>query len=1225
MLEKLKQHFRKVPGNLSRTRNTWKRLTAFALTAVVALGTLAGTSFPVHAADGTINFQAGANIPYGSYFTSHMTFDGSNTAYCVEPMKKTPATGTYSYSLLGQDSPLRKALYYLSGGYGFDKHIKEQYLGGWSDNNTYVIGHLVVAYIYADYSDTTGAFYGAPQSYIDKAKEVANAIKGLPAPPKSFRAFIVPGQGSQTIAGSWYEKPYGYVEIKKASANASVSDGNGNYSLKGAEYGIYQGDKLIEKLTTNKDGYAKSKELEVGKYSVKELKASPGYILDIKSYNVTVEADATVTVNSREVPQNNPMDLILQKLDKETKEAKPQGGASLKDAQFTVKFYTEQSDTDPAASGAKPVHTWIFKTDGDGKIQFTKDYYVSGDELYYQADGKTPCLPLGTATIQETKAPSGYFADDAVIVQKITADGAKESVNIYNSADVPEQIYRGGVKIQKRDLETGKAEPQGSATLENAKFAITTLNENSVIVEGKTYTKDQVVLTLKTDEKGTASTTKDALPFGHYRIDEVSAPDGYLNEGKISIEFDIREDGKIVELTAEDNSILNQVIRGDLEFVKVSDTELNRLANVPFAITSKTTGESHTIITDKNGYASTASKWNKHTFNTNRGKTSEDGIWFGTCAPDDSKGALIYDTYIIEEQRCDANKSMDLLKFEVTIYKDSVTVDLGTLTDDAIEIGTTALDKETGTHMSKPEKKVTLVDTVEYSGLKKGQEYRLTGTLMNAETGNPIEVDGKPVTAEKTFTAKKSSGKVEVTFTFDATSLAGQTTVIFEELYQKDLKLAVHTDLKDQDQQISFPEIGTQIKDSETKENFANAAEKVKLTDTISFKGLIPDLEYVATGTLMDVETGEPILIDDKPVTAATTFTPEESSGTVDVVFEFDASSLKGKTTVCFESVTQDKKEIAVHAEISDAGQQMFFPEIGTQATCPETGSQSALPKKELTITDTVKYNLVPGKEYKITGTLMDKETGEPLLSGDKPITSELTFTPEEATGSVELTFTFDASALKGKTIVCFESVSYQEKEIAIHAEIESEPQSIYFPEIGTQAKDGKDGDQKALAEKETTIIDTVSYKNLPAGKYRLAGTLMDKETKKEVQIDGKPVTAEAKFKVEKPDGTVDVTFTFDATALAGHDVVVFEKLFLVHGEAETEVASHEDIESEKQTVTLTKEPEKETPKDTPDISTPVKTGDDTPILLYAGLAGAALLLTAGIGILYYRKRKKNE
>ena len=1208
---------------LERTNQSIHRLLAFLLAVLVTVGTVFSGGMTVHASDGTVSFHAGANIPYGDYFTSRMTFDGNNTAYCVEPLKKTPASGSYSYDLLAKDSPLRKALYYLNGGYGYEKTVKDKYFSGWSDDNSYVIGHLVVAYIYAGYSSDTGAFHGAPQNFIDKAKEVTEAIKSLPAPPENFRAFIIPGSGSQTVVGSWYQVPYGYLEIRKSSANASVSDGNSNYSLQGAEYGIYKGDELVQTLTTDKNGYAKSGELEEGNYTIKETKASKGFILDTKAHNVTVKSEATTPVNVTEIPQSNPMDLLLQKLDKESQEAQPQGSASLADAQFTVKFYTEQSDQDPSANGAKPARTWIFKTDAEGKSHFSKDYLVSGDAFYTQTDGKTICLPLGTVTIQETKAPTGYFANDTVFVQKITADGSKETVKCYNASSVDEQIYRGGVKIQKRDQDTKKAEPQGSATLEGAEFTITTLNEHPVIVADKTYTKDQVVMNLVTDESGLASTAKDALPFGHYRVDETKSPKGYLKEGTISIEFDITKDGEIVELTAEDSSILNQVMRGDLELVKVSDGEQKRLSDIPFTITSVTTGESHTIVTDKNGYASTASKWNKHTQNTNRGETSEDGVWFGSSTPDDSKGALIYDQYVIEEQRCESNKGMNLLKFEVTVYKDSVTIDLGTLTDDLIEIGTTALDKETGTHMSKPEKEVTLVDTVEYSGLKKGQSYKLVGTLMDAETGEAIQIDGKPVTSEKTFTAKKSSGTVEVSFTFDASSLSGKTTVVFEELYQEDKQLAVHADLSDEDQQISFPEIGTQATDSETGEHMANADEKVKLIDTIQYKGLVPNLKYTATGTLMDAKTGEPVLINDKRVTAKTTFTPETSSGTVDVVFEFDGSSLAGKTTVVFESVTQDKKEIAVHADLEDEGQQIFFPEIATQANCPDTNTQMAVPKKELTITDTVSYHLIPNKEYKLTGTLMDKKSGKPLQIDGKEITSELTFTPEDAEGTVELSFTLDATALAGKTIVAFESVSYQDKEVAFHTQIDDAPQTIYFPEINTTAKDGKDGDQEVLAEKETSIIDTVSYKDLVTGlTYRVVGTLMDKETGKEVLIDGKPVISEATFKPENSEGTVEVTFTFDATSLSGHDVVVFEKLYVSTGDKdnknEVELTNHEDINDNDQTVKIT-----DVPKDTPDISTPVKTGDDTPLLLYAGIAAGALLLAGIATVIYFRKKKQ--
>ena len=1089
---------------LERTNQSIHRLLAFLLAVLVTVGTVFSGGMTVHAADGTVSFHAGANIPYGDYFTSRMTFDGNNTAYCVEPLKKTPASGSYSYDLLAKDSPLRKALYYLNGGYGYEKTVKDKYFSGWSDDNSYVIGHLVVAYIYAGYSSDTGAFHGAPQSFIDKAKEVAQAIKSLPAPPESFRAFIIPGSGSQTVVGSWYQVPYGYLEIRKSSANASVSEGNSNYSLQGAEYGIYKGDKQVQTLTTDKNGYAKSGELEEGNYTVKETKASKGFILDTKTHNVTVKSEATTPVNVTEIPQSNPMDLLLQKLDKEAQEAQPQGSASLADAQFTVKFYTEQSDQDPATNGANPARTWIFKTDAEGKSHFTKDYMVSGDAFYTQTDGKTICLPLGTVTVQETKAPVGYFSNDTVFVQKITADGVKETVQCYNTSSVEEQIYR-----------------------------------------------------------------------------------------------------------------------GDLELVKVSDGEQTRLSDVPFTITSVTTGESHTIVTDKNGYASTSSKWNKHTQNTNRGETSEDGVWFGSSTPDDSKGALIYDQYVIEEQRCESNKGMSLLKFEVTVYKDSVTIDLGTLTDDLIEIGTTALDKETGTHMSKPEKEVTLADTVEYSGLKKGQSYKLVGTLMDAETGEAIQIDGKPVTSEKTFTAKKSSGTVEVSFTFDASSLSGKTTVVFEELYQEDKQLAVHADLSDEDQQISFPEIGTQAIDSETGEHMANADDKVKLIDTIQYKGLVPNLKYTATGTLMDAKTGEPVLINDKQVTAKTTFTPETSSGTVDVVFEFDGSSLAGKTTVVFESVTQDKKEIAVHADLEDEGQQIFFPEIATQANCPDTNTQMAVPKKELIIMDTVSYHLIPNKEYKLTGTLMDKESGKSLQIDGKEVTSELTFTPEDAEGTVELSFILDATALAGKTIVAFESVSYQDKEVAFHTQIDDAPQTIYFPEIKTTAKDGKDGDQDVLAEKETSIIDTVSYKDLVTGlTYRVVGTLMDKETGKEVLIDGKPVISEATFKPENSEGTVEVTFTFDATSLSGHDVVVFEKLYVSTGDKENknevELTNHEDINDNGQTVKIT-----DVPKDTPDISTPVKTGDDTPLLLYAGIAAGALLLAGIATVIYFRKKKQ--
>lgn len=1270
----------------------------------------------------------------------------------------------------------------------------------------------------------------------------------------------------------------GGVKIQKRDLETKNAEAQGNATLENTKYAIvslnsnpvvvngksYTNGQTVLNISANSAGLASTADnvLPFGHYKIEETNPPTGYLaegskaieFDITENKKIVDLTADVVSMHNKVIRGG---VKIQKRDEETKENIPQGGATLESTEFAITNLSEHPVFVNNKLHKKGEVVLTLKTDQNGSVATANN-----------------ALPYGHYKIEETNPPKGYLNGTGSPVEfDITENGkivdlTSEEKSFYN------QVIRGGVKIQKWDLETKKPEAQGGATLENAEFSITTLSEYPVLVDGKMYTKGQSVITIKTDKNGLASTKKDTLPYGHYKVEEIKAPEGYLKDGAKVLEFDIVENEKFVELTAEENSIYNQVIRGDLEFVKISDGDMSRLADVPFSITSKTTGESHTIVTDKNGYASTSSEWNKHTQNTNQGKTSEDGIWFGSSEPDDTKGALIYDTYTLEEQSCESNEGLDLLKFDVSVYRNSVTVDLGTLTDDRIEIGTTALDKESNSHMSAPKEKVTIVDTVEYSGLKKGKEYKIVGTLMNAEDGTPILIDGKEITSEKTFKAKKSDGKVEVTFTFNASTLAGKTTVVFETLYQEDLKLAVHADIEDTDQQVAFPEIGTTAADSETGENIANADETVTLTDTIAYKGLIPKQEYTAIGTLMDQENGEPLLINEKPITAQTTFTPETIDGTVDVVFEFDGRELKGKKTVIFESVTYEEKEVAVHADLEEERQQMFFPEIGTKATCPETDSQMALPKKELTIVDTVSYHLVPGKEYKLTGTLMDKETGKPLLIDDKPVTSELTFTPEESEGTVELSFTFDASALQGKTIVAFESVSYQEKEVAVHTDIESEPQSIYFPEIGTQAscpetesqtappekdltitdtvsyrlipgkeykltgtlmdketgeplladgkpitaektftpkeaegteelsftfdasalagktivvfesvfyedkeiaihadiesvpqsiyfseigtkascpetgsqmapakkeltitdtvsyhlvpekeykvtgtlmdketgepllvdgkpvtsektftpkeaegsvelsftfdasalrgktivafesvshkekevaihadinsleqsiyfpeigttaKDGKDGDQEALAEKETKLVDTVAFKGLAVGdSYRLIGTLMDKETGKEVLVNGKPVTSESTFRTETAEGHFDIPFTFDATGLEGHDVVVFEKLYVTHkdGEKETdvEIASHEDLTAESQTIKLVgvpeepEEPEKPEEPGTPDIAPPVKTGDDTPILLYIGIAAAALLLAGVSGFLYWRHRNQ--
>ena len=240
---------------------------------------------------------------------------------------------------------------------------------------------------------------------------------------------------------------------------------------------------------------------------------------------------------------------------------------------------------------------------------------------------------------------------------------------------------------------------------------------------------------------------------------------------------------------------------------------------------------------------------------------------------------------------------------------------------------------------------------------------------------------------------------------------------------------------------------------------------------------------------------------------------------------------------------------------------------LGTTVKDQDTGTQESVPKKKVTFIDTVKFeDLQIGQEYIIKGKLMDKATGKPLLISGKEVTSEKKFKAEKSDGTVDVTFTFDASGLKGKQLVVFEKVYIGETEILSHEDLEDQHQTIQFPDssIGTSAKDKATGTQEAVPGKKTTFIDTVKFENLIVGQeYTVKGILMDRSTEKPLLVNGKQVTTEKTFTPEKATGAADVVFTFDASGLKGKQIVVFEKLYV----DETEVAVHEDIKDKGQTI----------------------------------------------------------
>ena len=673
-----------------------------------------------------------------------------------------------------------------------------------------------------------------------------------------------------------------------------------------------------------------------------------------------------------------------------------------------------------------------------------------------------------TYYVKEIKAAKGYALDTAVY--PVTVSGGQTTD--LGVKDKP-QNDPAAMWVGKVDAETTKAMPLGSASLAGAQFEVKYYD--GYYTANTLPAKAERTWIVKTDKDGYADLSSEYLvsgdslyksssglytiPLGTITVQEVKAPVGYLLGTQPLFVRQITSEGNAETVTTFNvPTAPEQVKRGDLELIKAGAVSYERMADVPFLITSKTTGESHAVVTDENGYASTSNSWNPHSQNTNTGKTSEDGVWFGIDAKgnkapvDNAKGALPYDTYIITEKSCTANAGRDLIPpFEITISRDKYTVDLGTLTNQwtpVPEIGTTAKDKDSGTQQACAVGKTVIVDTVAYKNLKPGKEYTVSGYLVDQSTEETLTVGGQAVTASKTFTPRASEGTVDIEFSFDATGLGEHSTVVFESLIEGGKEVAVHADINDGGQTIRFitPKISTTAtaKDTGAKNVYTDVL--VTIVDTVSFANLVAGKSYTLTGTLYDKATGKPVVIGGKEVTAIKDFTPQSSGGTVEVEFTFDARTLGGHDVVVFESLTRDGVEYATHADIKDSGQTITVtpPEIRTHARDKETAKNQIIEARKVTIIDTVTYkDLVPGKSYTVTGVLMDKSTEATLTVGGKPVTATKNFVPSTANGTVELEFTFDATGLGGRDIVVFETLYREGVEVAIHADINDSAQTV--------------------------------------------------------------------------------------------------------------------------------------------------------------------------------------
>lgn len=996
----------------------------------------------------------GERVNYGGFYMYNSTTSEGTPAICLDPAKRHPLDASTAQAQLPIESDwskcytggggeqtkidrldgMARVLYYGPTGPGFEEaKAKGLWNFNWYDGTPLDYGkmlaiqHIALSALSKSSSQygmqgTTAAFrnwcYKTVLYYngnINAGTFLANLDKNLPGPaPQSFKDTIYLvnyGTGTQCLI-TFHNK--GKLKLKKASSNPGISDNNPCYSLEGATYGVYSDSGCTQQvgtLTCNASGDSNVIDIAPGTYYVKETKAGKSYALDEGIHQVNVSGGQTATVNVTDAPQNDPADMLVAKVDSETGKASPLGAGTLTGAEFTVKyydgFYTEENLPE------KATRTWVLKTNDNGYTSLIRaktepeKYFVGGDSFYQNTEGRYT-LPLGTVTIQETKAPAGYLLSDSTVhLQQITSNTSSEFVSTF------------------------------------------------------------------------------------------------------------------VEPSEDAPTVREQVKRGDIAFNKVHGEDMTGLANVPFKITSKTTGESHIAITDVNGVLATEASACPHTQNTNGNDAAlnadgtvdesklsiDNGLWFSgskdaQTAADDSKGALPYDTYTFEELRCSANDSLNLVKFEVTVSRDAYTIDRGTVDDNPIEIGTTATDGADGDHKLLASNQAEIVDSVSYKGLKKGTEYELQGILMDAETGEALKgMDGKEITATSKFTPKASSGKQKVKFKFDATLLGGHKAVVFERLYLDGKIQATHEDPEDEDQTVEFlpVEIGTTATDAADGDKSIGVGKAVTVEDEVSYKNLATGREYTVIGTLMDSATGEPLKdADGNAVTASTTFEPEDNEGKVKVTFSVDTSTLSNRKLVVFEKLEADGNVIASHEDLTDEGQtvEVIPPEIKTSAADGADGDKEVTADGKAAIVDTVKYTgLVPGTEYELQGTLMDAETGEALRgAGGKEITVSAKFTPQAQDGTQDVTFTFDASELGGAKTVVFEKLFVDGTLIGSHEDPTDQDQTVEIaPSLKTTAATIQ-GSKVVKPEDEVAIVDTVHLKGLrPGQSYTLTASINKK------------------------------------------------------------------------------------------------------------------------------------
>lgn len=707
------------------------------------------------------------------------------------------------------------------------------------------------------------------------------------------------------------EKPSYTITLNKTSADLTITNGNPNYSLKGAVYYVYKDVNIPDypywdhepyaTFTTDANGHAElSKKLENGNYVTIEQVAPLGYTLDTSVHRFSVNGKSTdISV----VDDPSAVTLTVTKKDSDTNNSVAAGNASLAGAVYRVSYLQDGSE----------VHKDI-TTNSSGRA------VLKG-------------IPIGQIKVQEISSPLGYKLDPIVHIYNVAPHEVTSVEFELEPADFTEEVMKGQIALHKQyETLDEPADEQG------AEFDVYLKSAGSFDAAKETECDH-----ITTGADGMA-TTKD-LPYGTYVVHQTKGGNGR----QLVADFDvsISEDGKVYSY-----DLVNTQKNAQLKIVKTSEDGV--IEGIHFRVTRLEDSYSAEYVTNAAGEILTetlpiyADKdgANKYQYRVEELDTKET---YGYQLPDP--------------------QTVELSEGEIASVS---------FHNVPIEIGTKATVE--GEKEVDPLDKVTLTDTVSYTGLIPGKEYKVTGVLMDKETGEKLLVDGKEITAETVLVPETKNGSVDVTFIFDATGLHGKEIVVFEDLYRENVLLATHADINDEGQTVKIknPEIGTKATADGKKEI---TADKITITDVVSYKDLTPGKEYKLTGVLMNKATNDKLLIDGKEITAEATFTPKATTGEVEMTFTFDARELTAETeVVVFETLYRNGIEIAVHADIEDEGQTVkILPLHGSIMTTKVNADDPTDKISGATFgvySDADGDGIFNAKTDKLVGTLQEGDTG---------------------------------------------------------------------------------------------------------------------------------------------------------------------------------------------------------------------------------------------------------